>query len=328
VSDKPVTLSVGRTSENITKELTTFADTFNQMVDKMKELTKFDPETNERGLLLGETTVQSIQSEMYASLNAAVAGGGKYRTLSSVGLTIADEGKIKFDEEKFKTAYGDDPQAVQNLFATLDTSIVGSNSLNRLNDGRGVRTAGAGQSDMRILTRDGGQFDVSLASANTLAGVIDAINTASAGKVTAAIGANGNLTLTDTTRGSKKFVASGFNGSKALEDLGLNVPADGGIITGRELNLAGSSSNTAGAAIRIEKAINALIDPVSGIVPRQNKNLDSRADGFKSRIDSLDKLIEAKRLRLEKQFANMESVLAGLQNQQKAIGQIQTIGVG
>ena len=57
----------------------------------------------------------------------------------------------------------------------------------------------------------------------------------------------------------------------------------------------------------------------------QNKSLDSKADGFKSRINSLDKLIEGKRARLERQFANMESVLAGLQDQQKAIGQIQTI---
>jgi flagellar capping protein FliD len=193
-----------------------------------------------------------------------------------------------------------------------------------------LRTAGAGLTDIRFLTRAGSQFDVTLASISTLSGVIDAINTAGAGKVNATIGANGNISLTDKTTGpkDKKFVASAFNGSKAVEDLGLNVPAEGGIISGRVLSLAGSRSNTAGVANRIERAINALIDPVSGVVPRQNKNLDSRSDQFKSRISSLDKLIAAKRLRLEKQFANMESVLAGLQDQQKAIGQIQTIKLG
>jgi len=123
VSDKPITLSVGRTSENVTKELTSFTDAFNEMVDKVNELTKFDPTTNERGLLMGESAVQSIQSEMYASLNAAVTSAGKYRTLSSIGLTLGDGGKLSFDEEKFKTAYGDDPQAVQNLFTTLDSTI-------------------------------------------------------------------------------------------------------------------------------------------------------------------------------------------------------------
>jgi flagellar capping protein FliD len=158
--------------------------------------------------------------------------------------------------------------------------------------------------------------------------VIDAISTASAGKVTAAVGADGNLTLKDSTNGSKKFAASSFNGSKALEDLGLNVSSDGNAINGRVLSLVGNSVNNAGAGFQIERAINQLIDPASGVVPRQNKSLDSKADGFKSRIDSLDKLIEGKRSRLERQFANMESVLAGLQDQQKAIGQIQSIKAG
>ena len=42
-------------------------------------------------------------------------------------------------------------------------------------------------------------------------------------------------------------------------------------------------------------------------------------------MTSLDKLIQAKRERLERQFANLESVLSGLQSKQQALGQIQTI---
>ncbi|MBC8106293.1 MAG: flagellar filament capping protein FliD [Anaerolineae bacterium] len=325
VSEKPVTLGVSRSSENVSKELTTFTDAFNEMIDKLQDLTKYDTETNERGLLMGESTVNTVQTEMYASLNAVVNGGGKYRTLSSIGLTVASGGKLAFDEDKFNEEYGDNPQAVQSLFATLDTPVAASSSLSRLNNGAGVRTAGAGVSDIRFLLRDGSQFDVSLSSANTLANVLDAINTGAPGKITAALGADGNITLKDLTRGSKPFVASSFNGSKAVEDLGLNVKSDGGDINGRRLDLSGKFTNNAGAGFQIEQAINRLIDPANGVVPRQNKSLDSKADGFKSRIESLDKLIEGKRSRLERQFANMESVLAGLQDQQKAIGQIQTI---
>src|SRR3712207_8926111 len=42
-------------------------------------------------------------------------------------------------------------------------------------------------------------------------------------------------------------------------------------------------------------------------------------------IDQLDQILTQKRTRLETQFANMESVLAGLQSQQTALGQIQNI---
>ena len=45
---------------------------------------------------------------------------------------------------------------------------------------------------------------------------------------------------------------------------------------------------------------------MSGVITRQNKTLDGRTTQFQDRIKNLDKLIEAKRARLERQFAQME----------------------
>ena len=44
-------------------------------------------------------------------------------------------------------------------------------------------------------------------------------------------------------------------------------------------------------------------------------------------VKHANKLIEQKRARLERQFANLESVLSGLQSQQQAIGQIKSIAI-
>ena len=74
-----------------------------------------------------------------------------------------------------------------------------------------------------------------------------------------------------------------------------------------------------GVGAILEKRINRLIDPVSGVITRQNQTIDQRTTQFQDRIDALDKLLEAKRARLEKQFANLESVLSGLQSQQAAL---------
>jgi flagellar capping protein FliD len=41
--------------------------------------------------------------------------------------------------------------------------------------------------------------------------------------------------------------------------------------------------------------------------------------GFQDRIESLNAIIDGKKTRLEKQFADMESTLAKLQSQQSAI---------
>ena len=66
--------------------------------------------------------------------------------------------------------------------------------------------------------------------------------------------------------------------------------------------------------------MNKLTDPVSGEITTENKTLDERTTNFQDRMDSLDKQLQAKRDRASsEQFANLESVLSGLQGQQSAL---------
>ena len=75
----------------------------------------------------------------------------------------------------------------------------------------------------------------------------------------------------------------------------------------------------------LENSLSRLIDPVDGAITKENRNLDAKNQQFQSRIESLDKLILSKRERLERQFAQMESVLANLQGQQQALGSLQIL---
>jgi len=201
VSDKPVTLGVSRNVDNVVEEVKKFTDNFNELTAKLKELTKFDVDSQKRGLLLGEVTVQTVETEIYAILSTVNPAGGRYRILGDVGLKLGDGAKLEFDDAKFREAFGKNPEAVRELFTTTESGI----------------------------------------------GAI------------------------------------------------------------------------------MEKRITKLVDPVSGVLTRQNKTLDTRTAEFQDRIKNLDKLLTAKRERLERQFANLESSLSNLQSQQQAISQIQTI---
>lgn len=214
VSKEPVTLNISRTSENIVEQLTSFSTTFNELVDKMGELTKFDTETNERGLLLGDSTIQTVETTIYSIFSRVIKDNGKYRTFGDVGLKLVDGARIEFDEEKFNTAYADNPDAVSRLFTLTET-----------------------------LTDDKGKETI----------------------------------------------------------------------------------NYIGLAGLFEKAMDRLIDPVDGAISRQNKEIDSRSLQFQDRIEQMDKLLEAKRARLERQFASMETALSKLQAQQTSLGQIKNI---
>jgi len=125
-----------------------------------------------------------------------------------------------------------------NTLTGTDINKIGINTtLNALNDGNGVRTAGA-VNDFAINS-SAGALNVSLSGASTLGDVLNKIN--AAGKVngtqvvTAAISADGHgITLTDSGGGTP--TVSALNGSQAAADLGLTGTGSGGVLVGSRVN--------------------------------------------------------------------------------------------
>ena len=136
VSDQPVTLNVARDPGSVSKQLDTFVTNFNTLIDTVTKLTGFDTSTNTAGLLLGDPTISGMQDQMYSVLNAVVTGAGRYKMLSDLGVTVTDGAKLKFDKDKFSSAYAADPTAVGNLFSQAKTGLgaVLTNSMNQLVD--------------------------------------------------------------------------------------------------------------------------------------------------------------------------------------------------
>jgi flagellar hook-associated protein 2 len=115
-------------------------------------------------------------------------------------------------------------------------SMVPQTELAMLNNGRGVNTVDG--DDLQITRSDGSSFNVDLGDARTIQDVIDAINTADGGAgVTASFATVGNgIVLTDTAGGAGTVTVTAMNFSRAIDDLGLNQPATGNVITGKDVN--------------------------------------------------------------------------------------------
>jgi flagellar hook-associated protein 2 len=118
VSSSPVTVNITDNTDDVTKNLQSFVDTFNGLVDKIGTLTGFDSKTNTPGTLLGDSTVLQVQDEMYAMVQTVVSGLGGYKALYDVGITIVDGAKLSFDTDKFSSAYASDSNSVKQLFTT------------------------------------------------------------------------------------------------------------------------------------------------------------------------------------------------------------------
>jgi len=101
--------------------------------------------------------------------------------------------------------------------------------LSSLNEGNGVGTVSG--NDLRIVAKDGSEFEVDLSGATTVQDVLDAINTAAASAgvaVTASLAVLGNgIRLTDGTGGGGPLCVEAVNFSPAAADLGLNKQTSG-----------------------------------------------------------------------------------------------------
>lgn len=326
VSSSPVTVNITRDVGNVGESVQKFADGFNELLDKLDEYTKFDPDTLERGILLGDLSITQVENELYAMMRTVVPQAGTYRILADVGLRVGEGGRLEFDIDKFNEAYAKDPEAVETLFTEAGDTITDTTKLELLNRGQGVQTAGDGVKDFKATLKDGTEVEVSVGEVTTLGQIVSSINAAANTKLRAEITEDGRIKLSDLSTGTGTFKLQQLNASQLLFDLGLTQDQVDGAINGKQLKIDNAlNSISGGVGVTMQQKFNKLIDPVNGIITRQNKTLDERTDQFKNRIEALDAQLAAKRLRLEKQFSGLESSLSKLQTQQSSLSSLQAL---
>lgn len=117
-SDDPIEISVSTNTTEIETKISEFVDSFNSVIEAIDFRTRYNDETEERGILLGDGTLLNLRGGMYAALRKTNEGfTDAFNSLVEVGITVGSGGTIEFDKEKFREAYAEDPDAVENLFS-------------------------------------------------------------------------------------------------------------------------------------------------------------------------------------------------------------------
>lgn len=117
-SSTAATITVSRDVSGIEKSVDGFVDAFNTLIDRIDNQTRFDPATNRRGALLGDSTSQALRIELFQIVTSPPQGvSGRFQRLSQVGVTIGSGGDLQVDRQRLRTAIETDGQAVRDLFA-------------------------------------------------------------------------------------------------------------------------------------------------------------------------------------------------------------------
>ncbi|MEM7164932.1 MAG: flagellar filament capping protein FliD [Planctomycetota bacterium] len=312
VSDSAVRVNVSRDHTRIKEDIGLMVESFNEILADISSLTSFNSDTEEAGILLGDSVVRNLKNSVIRGLNRPLTLGDNDFTLASqVGLRIQNN-RVIFDSNDFDAAIEENPDAVRTLFSAF-RSLEASTELDDFNNGNGVDTSASGD-DFEILLRDGSTVNVDIGTASTLQEVIDAINAAGAGNVTAAISASQqSIELTDATTGSDTFRVKALNESSAFNDLGLNKTADvsgGGTLTGFDIDL----TDDVGIAARLTDAIERLIDVDTGVLQSRSDSFDQVILDLDDRIERAEERIARREETLRRQFAQLEQVMQSSQN--------------
>ncbi len=113
-----VGVSVTRDTGGARSKIETFVEAYNSLAQTIDDLSGYDPETGTGGVLLGDATVRTVESQLRRNLFAAVPNlSGPYQSLADIGIRTGSDGKLALDSSKLQDALSADPDSVGRLFA-------------------------------------------------------------------------------------------------------------------------------------------------------------------------------------------------------------------
>ncbi|WP_018952850.1 flagellar filament capping protein FliD [Thioalkalivibrio sulfidiphilus] len=112
----PLTVTVGENRASVRNAVNAFIEAYNGVVDQVRELTKYDPETQRGAVLVGDGTLRSIRSRLSEGLlQAGGLEGSELTNLVNLGIRSDRNGKLSLDSSALDAAMNRDMEGVVAL---------------------------------------------------------------------------------------------------------------------------------------------------------------------------------------------------------------------
>ena len=125
-----VTVTVTADTEKLTESIQSFVDSYNNLKTFIDDLSSYNADTQQAGLLLGDSTIRTMMSQIRSLISEPIVGlTGKYRSLTELGVNTNRDNEylLDFDTSTFNSALTADRQAIVGLLAksgvTSDSQI-------------------------------------------------------------------------------------------------------------------------------------------------------------------------------------------------------------
>ncbi|KQW96865.1 flagellar hook protein 2 [Massilia sp. Root418] len=116
-------LTVAKDTATLTTSINGFIKGYNELNAQIKQLNGYNAETKTGGPLLGDSTVQNLQSALRRQMSASITGlQGKLTSLTDVGIGFQKDGTLTLDSSKLNKAIASNFNDIAGLFAAVGKS--------------------------------------------------------------------------------------------------------------------------------------------------------------------------------------------------------------
>jgi len=122
-TSSPVTLQVSPDTSQAATAINNFVSDYNTVISAINSQLSYDTTTGTPGTLLGDPSVELVQSTLLSDAAASVTGNGAISSLASLGITMNNDGTLTVDNSQLNNALTGNFQAVQNFFQTASTGF-------------------------------------------------------------------------------------------------------------------------------------------------------------------------------------------------------------
>lgn len=124
-SEENINVSISQNSAMIIDEVKAFVESYNALIPKLEELTRYDEDTKIAGVFNGNSDIRTIKGNLRRAMATTRFDDGKNVSLSNFGLTFNDSGRLILDESKLRTELSANPQSVMDFFRESKVKIAG-----------------------------------------------------------------------------------------------------------------------------------------------------------------------------------------------------------
>ncbi|MEC4723830.1 flagellar filament capping protein FliD [Noviherbaspirillum sp. CPCC 100848] len=118
------TVTFSNNSAAVTTAMQSLVTAYNSINTTLNSLTRYNATTKQGGILLGDASIQNIQSRIRSTLSSALSGlgGSSLTNLSQVGLSFLKDGSLSLDNAKLQSALSNNYGDFAALFAAYGKS--------------------------------------------------------------------------------------------------------------------------------------------------------------------------------------------------------------